>query len=129
MVPSTVDYRDLYAINPENGSVKWVYDVPGTVEGGTPCSSIDGTIYLGTWEGGYLIAVNPDGTERWKKSIGSTDSPPAIGADGTVYIGSDGDGYMHSGKDHFGSKQMVPIADMPILHPVLWHHLRWYSPV
>ena len=81
-------YRDLYAINPENGSVKWVYDVPGTVEGGTPCSSIDGTIYLGTWEGGYLIAVNPDGTEQWRKQIGSTDSPPAIGADGTVYIGS-----------------------------------------
>ena len=81
-------YRDLYAINPENGSVRWVYDVPGTVEGGTPCSSIDGTIYLGTWEGGYLIAVNSDGTERWKKSIGNTDSPPAIGADGTVYIGS-----------------------------------------
>jgi outer membrane protein assembly factor BamB len=80
-------YRDLYAINPGNGSVKWIYDVPGTVEGGTPCSSIDGTIYLGTWEGGYLIAVNSDGTEQWRKSIGGTDSAPAIGADGTVYIG------------------------------------------
>jgi len=79
---------DLYAYYPENGSVKWVYDVPGTVEGGTPCSSIDGTIFLGTWEGGYLIAVNPDGTEQWKKHLGDhTDSPPAIGADGTVYIG------------------------------------------
>jgi outer membrane protein assembly factor BamB len=78
---------DLYAFYPENGSVKWVYDVPGTIEGGTPCSSIDGTIYLGTWEGGYLIAVNPDGTEQWRKQIGGTDSPPAIGADGTVYIG------------------------------------------
>ena len=86
--PIYCGYRDLYAINPWNGSVKWVYDVPGTVEGGTPCSSIDGTIYLGTWEGGYLIAVNPDGTEQWRKSIGGTDSPPAIGADGTVYIGS-----------------------------------------
>jgi outer membrane protein assembly factor BamB len=81
-------FRELYAINPQNGSVKWVYDVPGTVEGGTPCSSIDGTIYLGTWEGGYLIAVNPDGTEQWRKKLSSyTDSPPAIGADGTVYIG------------------------------------------
>jgi outer membrane protein assembly factor BamB len=82
-------YRDLYAINPENGSVKWVYDVPGTVEGGTPCSSIDGTIFLGTWEGGYVIAVNPDGTEKWKEKIDYfTDSPPAIGIDGTIYIGS-----------------------------------------
>jgi outer membrane protein assembly factor BamB len=92
-------YRDLYAINPENGSVKWVYDVPGTVEGGTPCSSIDGTIYLGTWEGGYLIAVNPDGTEQWRKNIGYfTDSPPAISADGTVYIGSHEDAFYAFGK-------------------------------
>jgi outer membrane protein assembly factor BamB len=81
-------YRELFAINPENGSVKWVYDVPGTVEGGTPCNSIDGTIYLGTWEGGYLIAVNSDGTEQWRKKLSdNTDSPPAIGTDGTVYIG------------------------------------------
>jgi outer membrane protein assembly factor BamB len=79
---------DLYAIYPENGSVKWICDVPGTIEGGTPCSSIDGTIYLGTWEGGSIIAVNPDGTEQWRKQIGSTDSPPVIGVDGTVYIGS-----------------------------------------
>lgn len=81
-------YRDLYAINPENGSVKWVYDAPGTIEGGTPCNSIDGTIYLGTWDGGNIIAVNSDGTEQWKKVIGSTDSAPAIGPDGTVYIGT-----------------------------------------
>ncbi len=92
-------YRDLYAINPENGSVKWIYDVPGTVEGGTPCSSIDGTIYLGTWEGGYLIAINPDGTEQWRKKIGDfTDSPPAIGIDGTVYIGSHEDAFYAFGK-------------------------------
>lgn len=82
---------DLYAFYPENGSVKWIFDVPGTVEGGTPCNSIDGTIYLGTWDGGYLIAVNPDGTEQWRKKLNQyTDSPPAIGADGTVYIGSSG---------------------------------------
>jgi outer membrane protein assembly factor BamB len=92
-------YRDLYAINPWNGSIKWIYDVPGTVEGGTPCNSIDGTIYLGTWEGGYLIAVNPDGTEQWRKKIGDfTDSPPAIGADGTVYIGSHEDAFYAFGK-------------------------------
>ena len=82
---------DLYAINPEDGSVKWIYDAPGTIEGGTPCSSIDGTIYLGTSTGGSIIAVSPDGTEKWRKPIGQyVDSPPAIGIDGTVYIGSSG---------------------------------------
>ncbi|MFO7678049.1 MAG: PQQ-binding-like beta-propeller repeat protein [Thermoplasmatota archaeon] len=81
-------YRNLHAINPEDGSVKWIYDAPGTIEGGTPCHSLDGTIYLATWQGGNLVAVNPDGTEQWRRKIGWTDSPPAIGADGTVYVGS-----------------------------------------
>jgi outer membrane protein assembly factor BamB len=80
--------NNLYAINPEDGSVKWIYDAPGTIEGGTPCHSLDGTIYLATWWGGNLVAVNPDGTEQWRRQIGRTDSPPAIGADGTVYVGS-----------------------------------------
>jgi outer membrane protein assembly factor BamB len=79
---------DLYALNPQDGSVKWIYDAPGTLEGATPCHSLDGTIYLGTWQGGYIVAINPNGTEQWRRQIGYTDSPPAIGADGTVYIGS-----------------------------------------
>jgi hypothetical protein len=34
------------------------------------------------------FAVNPDGTERWRKGIGECQSAPAIGKDGIVYIGS-----------------------------------------
>jgi outer membrane protein assembly factor BamB len=97
-------YNDLYAINPVNGSVKWVFD-PGesrTIKDGTPCNSLDGTIYFGTYisystqpDGGEIIAVNPNGTERWRIMI-ATDwvmSAPAIGSDGTVYVGSWNDGY------------------------------------
>ena len=50
-----------------------------------------------------MLAVNPDGTERWRKVISDewVDASPAIAADGTVYIGSTGgpSGYLHA----FGS--------------------------
>jgi len=84
-------YTKLYAINPTNGSVKWTFDIGGTMRGGTPCNSVDGTIYVGTSDGGKLIAINPDGTEKWREKIGTCESPPAIGKDGTVYVGSDND--------------------------------------
>jgi len=90
-------YRTLNAVNPTNGSVIWTFDVGGTMRGGTPCNSIDGTIYVGTSDGGELIAIYPDGTEKWRKSIGTCESPPAIGEDGTIYIGSSwepSDGYL-----------------------------------
>jgi len=78
----------LYAINPVNGSVMWSYDNSGYICGGTPCSSLDGTIYFGT-DNGRIYAVNPDGTDKWNKQIGSRiESAPAIGEDGTVYIGA-----------------------------------------
>ena len=30
-------------------------------------NSIDGTIYVGTSDGGKIIAINPNGTEKWRK--------------------------------------------------------------
>jgi outer membrane protein assembly factor BamB len=96
-----VGNRYLAAIYPNNGSVKWLFD-PGperTIRGAGPCISADGTIFFGThisqYDGGELIAVNPDGTERWRIML-ATDwiwSAPAIGSDGTVYVGSVNDGY------------------------------------
>jgi outer membrane protein assembly factor BamB len=86
----------LYAISPINGSVRWVFN-PGngrTIEGATPAHSADGTIYFGThindYNGGEIIAVNLNGTERWRKQIAdcTVDSAPAIDEDGSVYIGS-----------------------------------------
>jgi outer membrane protein assembly factor BamB len=81
-------YIKLYAINPTNGSVKWTFDIEGSIQGSTPCNSIDGTIYFGS--GCWLYAVNPDGTLKWRKLIANEfiDSAPAIGKDGTIYVGS-----------------------------------------
>ena len=91
-----VGNEQLTAIYPGNGSVKWSCDLgPGrTIRGSSPAISADGTIYFGTWigdySGGEIIAVNPDGTERWRKLIADdfVNSGPAIGSDGTIYIGS-----------------------------------------
>ena len=90
-------YHALYAVNPD-GSVKWVFNPGniGSIKEGTPCNSLDGTIYFGTYasDGGELIAVNPDGTERWRIHLASgyIMSAPCIGSDGTVYVGSYNDG-------------------------------------
>jgi PKD repeat protein len=94
----------LYAVNPTNGSIKWVFN-PGSglvIEGGTPAHSAEGTIYFGTHSNddgsGGIIAVNPNGTEKWRSSIGTCDSAPAIGEDGAVYTVTsfEGGGYLHA---------------------------------
>jgi outer membrane protein assembly factor BamB len=85
----------LYAIYP-NGTRKWSFNPGGNLDvtSVSQAVSADGIIYIGTSldtaKGGYLIAVNPDGTERWRVWIHNDHvySSPAIGSDGTVYIGS-----------------------------------------
>ena len=118
----------LYAINPVDGSTKWSFD-PGperTIRGGNPCISADGTIFFGTHidegEGGELIAVNPDGTERWCIML-ATDwiwSAPAIGDDGTIYVGSCNDlvhpgseGYLHAIGELDPNAPSAPTIDGP----------------
>jgi len=76
----------LYAINSVDGSVKWSLPVSGAIEGSTPCTSHEGVIYFGTTNGD-VYAVNPNGTIRWRKTFVESQSPAAIGEDGTIYIG------------------------------------------
>jgi len=96
----------LWAIYP-NGTMKWSFDLGSGrhIHKSSPAISADGTIYVGTniWEvsGGDIIAVNPDGTEKWRKLIAAdewVDSSPCIAEDGTVYIGSQFKfgGYLHA---------------------------------
>ena len=90
----------LYALNP-NGSLRWIFDVNttgGHYELGPPAIGQDGTIYIpaslpngaGTFPGG-IVAVNPDGTLKWKFSqpagLGGRTiiAGPGVGADGNIY--------------------------------------------
>ena len=111
----------LYAINPD-GTIKWTFDLgPDRWIGwSSPAISSDGTIYVGTHigegKGGDIIAINLDGTEKWRKKIADywVDSSPCIGEDGTVYIGSAFDmdrGYLHA----FGSVESNEPPGMPII--------------
>jgi outer membrane protein assembly factor BamB len=114
-------YHQLYAFNP-NGSQKWIFNPGniGSIKEGTPCNSLDGTIYFGTYagDGGELIAVNPDGTERWRiyLATGYIMSAPAIGSDGTVYVGSwnsgppYGWGFLHAIKNNPSAPSMPEIS-------------------
>jgi outer membrane protein assembly factor BamB len=87
----------FYAIYP-NGTIKWTHDFHDedytAIWGSSAAISADGTIYFGNiisgLHGGNIIALNPDGTEKWRKRIATlwVDSSPCIGEDGTVYIGS-----------------------------------------
>jgi outer membrane protein assembly factor BamB len=100
---------NFVALNP-NGTLKWGFDIGNNrfIGSSAPAISADGTIYFGVHlgtpgysEGGEIIAVNPDGTERWRKKIAKdwVESSPCIAEDGTVYIGSSYDaskGYLHA---------------------------------
>ena len=78
---------NLYAINPDNGSLKWTFSTPDYDYVDSPVTSTDGTIYCG-WDN-TLYAVNPDGTLKWSCFIGDTiSSTSVIGEDGTLYIGT-----------------------------------------
>ncbi len=83
-----------------NGTMKWSFNLGS---GDTWLSSIaiskEGTLYVGVQDGGAyvgggdILALNPNGTQLWRKRIGTAfaESAPCIGKDGTVYIGSSSD--------------------------------------
>ncbi|MBE3123132.1 MAG: PQQ-binding-like beta-propeller repeat protein [Thermoplasmata archaeon] len=83
-----VGTEQLRAFYP-NGTLKWTTNVQGSIYGTVPAISADGTIYVSA--GGSLVAVNPDGIERWRKqlTIAQIHSSPSIGPDDRMYVGSE----------------------------------------
>jgi outer membrane protein assembly factor BamB len=87
-----------------NGTLKWSADVQGDIYGTVPAVSADGTIYVSA--SGSLVAVNPDGSEKWRQQLSTTQvrSSPSIGLDDWVYVGSEDPGMTPHGYLHaFGS--------------------------
>jgi len=81
-----------------NGTLKWSADVQGSIYGTVLAVSADGTIYVSA--GGSLVAVNPDGSERWRQTLSNEQirSSPSIGENNRVYVGSTYSdyGYLHA---------------------------------
>jgi outer membrane protein assembly factor BamB len=111
----------LYAVYP-NGTMRWTFNLGPDrhIFQSCPAITTEGIIYVGTDIGngvaGEILAVNPNGTERWRKIISDelVDSSPAIAADGTVFIGSTG-GYYGNGLHAFGAIESNTPPNPPII--------------
>jgi outer membrane protein assembly factor BamB len=81
----------LYAVYPNNGSVKWIYYI--SPAGGSYIIGLaiaeDGTLYFSTGEG-LFYALDKNGVLKWRIEISyfgwETFAFPAIGKDGTIYM-------------------------------------------
>jgi len=83
----TSNDKRLYALYPNNGTMKWSLKRSDLL--GSPTIADDGTIYISCWDD-YLYAVHPNGTVRWKSKIGwGGGHTPSIAMDGTIYYGGD----------------------------------------
>ena len=76
---------------PEQPALKWRFGVEGMPS--SPAIGPDGTIYLPTGmlnedTAGFLYAINPDGTLKWRTTLAGLPShtTPTVATDGTIYV-------------------------------------------
>jgi outer membrane protein assembly factor BamB len=80
----------LYSIQPD-GKITWTFEMGyGAINQCSPTVGPDGTIYINGGDSGNgnyaLVAVTPDGTEKWRFKIWSQPRGSAvIGEDGVIY--------------------------------------------
>jgi outer membrane protein assembly factor BamB len=99
-VGSTGGTPGLHAVDPD-GSLLWTFPAERGVTS-SPAIGEDGTVYVGS-RSGVLLALHPDGTERWRFALvggsgnptGGNGTSPALGDDGAVYVGSN-NGYLYA---------------------------------
>jgi outer membrane protein assembly factor BamB len=82
----------FYAFN-RDGSLGWGYHIESHIVESSPVIGPDGTIYLAASNPetarGAVIALNPDGSEKWRYEVGSRiPFSPTLGPDGTIYVGA-----------------------------------------
>ncbi|MCD6282469.1 PQQ-binding-like beta-propeller repeat protein [bacterium] len=83
----------LWAIN-RDGTVSWIFtlsdhEIP---EFSSPAIAKDGMLYFSSVS--HLLAVNPDGSLKWRVELPAAGyfSSPTVGPDGAIYLGT-GDGF------------------------------------
>jgi outer membrane protein assembly factor BamB len=82
----------LYCINPD-GTINWIYDGMGygPVNPNSPAFAADGTIYILGGEFGNpnwgVVAINLDGTEKWRSTFWTQAyGTPIVADDGFIYV-------------------------------------------
>ena len=81
----------LYALDSDDGSLIWSYELGGRLKTCMLAEGADGEIYVGA-EDGYFYAINPDGSLKWKFAEEDeghfSGYSPVVDDLGTVYISS-----------------------------------------
>ena len=78
----------MYAIYTSNGTLKWRYGTGTDCGGAGATVGDDGIIYFGDLSG-YLHAVNPDGTRKWRKDLlDNIYTSPSITEEGNIIVGT-----------------------------------------
>jgi hypothetical protein len=87
----------LYAVK-SDGTLAWELKPKGySSVYGTPVVAADGTIYVQTEASALLLALSPDGVEKWRSDI-APNQQVTLGADGTIYVGAGASSWTyHSG--------------------------------
>ena len=103
----------FYALHGD-GSVAWSYHLQSHIVDSSPVVGPEGTIYLAAsnaqTRGGSLVALNGDGSERWRYDVGSRlASSPALGPDGTLYVGAN-NGNLYSLNPDGSPKWQIPLG-------------------
>lgn len=73
----------------EDGSMKWQTNLCISCGQSSPLSPAigpDRTIYVGREGSGLLFAINPNGSEQWRRGFGPARGSPTVGPDGLIHI-------------------------------------------
>ena len=91
------DDGNLYALNPQDGSIQWTFTTGAAIKT-PPTIDANGTVYFASDDTNlYAVSAPADGTqlgvEKWRRSVGtiySAHTSVSIAADGTLYyVGSE----------------------------------------
>jgi outer membrane protein assembly factor BamB len=97
-----------------DGTVARTYHLESHIVESSPVVGPEGIVYLASsnalTSGGSLVALNSDGSERWRYDVGSRlPFSPAVAPDGTVYVGAN-NGSLYSLNPDGSLKWQTPLG-------------------
>jgi len=73
------------AEGPATASVRWMFRVG--LLANSPAIGADGAVYFGSLDG-YIYALDSEGVELWRGSLGQVSGVPALSTEGVIYVGA-----------------------------------------